>query len=224
MRRRKIYVGTMLVLLIPFISRTLIVRSSHLNGDDSRNSETGSFFLNNSEVTLIDEIWWYNIGTHWNLTVHIHPNSTSAVKITAFLDDGISLRQQKEPLSGNFTFQVSPNETCSEIYVSHTACDEIHFFYFNGSLTNVSGIASGTFHFQETHPGYNPYVDTDCVHAENITLWLETRRTDYYITSESSTTIQLHTSSFSLFTIIFTLFVIVFIKYRRRINRGKDSE
>jgi hypothetical protein len=210
--------GVMIVLLISFLSRVLIVSSTHfLVKANSETPEIGSFFLNNTEITLFDAREWYNIGTRWNLTLHVHANSTSSVIITTYLDDGVELNEQKEPLSGNFKFQVAPNETRSEIYVSHTACNAISSFYFNASLMNVLSSASGTYHFQETHPGYNPYVDTDCAHADNITLWLETHPRGYH--PETRPNQSNATISLSLFATIVVFFVISIIKDKEKCSK-----
>ncbi|MFX0204725.1 MAG: hypothetical protein ACFFDT_01975 [Candidatus Hodarchaeota archaeon] len=123
------------------------------------------------------------------------------------------MSEQKEPLSGNFEFQVSLNETRSEIYMSHTACVAISSFYFNASLTYVLGSASGTYKFQETHPGYNPYVDTDCAHAENITLWLETHPRCYNPETRTGSSFQSNATFF--FTICDYLHLFCDLNYQR---------
>jgi len=216
------------VVLFFLIHHVIIVASTPIPVDVNYMSyESGSFFLTNATegIILLDE-WFYvwNIGTTWNLTIHVLPTSSSAVNITMI--DG-SMSELDWWFSGNLTYLIFPNEIRSEIYVSHVTCDYIPSFNFECSLANVSGNASGNYLFQTIHRGYDVSVGTGCVSIGNITAWLE-----HPTTEPSSTTNPTTFSSFNSMTlsetesaiasinfsiVIFSLFAIMVFIHRRRI-------
>ncbi|MHA2248313.1 MAG: hypothetical protein ACXADY_25410 [Candidatus Hodarchaeales archaeon] len=191
-------------------------------------SESGSFFLANTTegIILLNE-WFYvwNIGTTWNLTIHVFSNSSSAVNITmirAAMSDGFDWW-----FSGNFTYQIYPNEIRSEIYVSHVSCDYIPSYNFKCSLADVSENASGTYLFQTIHRGYDVSVGTGCMSVGNITAWLEHPTTEpssttnpTTLSSSTSTTVSETESAIASIDssiVIFSLLTIIVFVRRRRI-------
>ncbi|MFX0087771.1 MAG: hypothetical protein ACFFAU_19120, partial [Candidatus Hodarchaeota archaeon] len=107
-----------------------IVTFSHIQELKINEGEKGSFRLfNTSETRFLfgDHIWGITIGATWNLTVHLHSNSTSGI-LVSFLS--------LDPLwySGIKEFGVSPGQTFSENYTQHGMSDSIPYFNFNYSL------------------------------------------------------------------------------------------
>lgn len=200
---------------------------------DHLSPELGSFFFSNTtEETILLNHWYegFKIGTTWNLSVTVHANSTSAVNISMI--DWSMNEIWPRGLTGNLSFQVYPNQTRSEIYVSHVSCDYIVSYNFKCSLAEVSESASGSFSFQIVHHGYVASHGTGCVSVGNISAWLEQPTTEPSITTRSSTSSSSRTmfssspltisdsesgiTPFEFPFIIFSLIVIIVFVRRRR--------
>ncbi|UCE12999.1 MAG: hypothetical protein JSV04_12505 [Candidatus Heimdallarchaeota archaeon] len=160
---------------------------AQIRGSILNESESGSFFLENT-TEGIKILEWFEIlklGTTWNLTIHVHANSSSAVNITMIR---YMVTDPSGWLSGPITFLVFPNETRSESYVSHFACDAVPSYSFQCSPENSLEIASGTYNFQKTHKGYSVDHGTDCSSIGNITAWLEGESTTSSSKQETTST------------------------------------
>ncbi|MHA1169535.1 MAG: hypothetical protein ACTSRU_17045, partial [Candidatus Hodarchaeales archaeon] len=132
----------------------------------------GSFILDNTSeqkemVGALPPL--ARIGTAWNLTVSVGGNSTSGVNIT-FHEHFAHVIDWWE---GVKMFTVSPNQTRSEIYVSHAVADFPIEPMFYCSLVESTGYASGDYQLLLIHGGYPFDVGTGETSVSNITAWLE---------------------------------------------------
>ena len=137
------------------------------NGHDRH----GTFTLDPSSepITLVstDHVR-AQIGTTWNLTIRVSNNSSSAINVS-FWNSYI-----REPYwwEGEKTLFIHPNETYSELYISHITGDTPLEPLFLVSLVNNTGQAQGFYNLTLLHPGYSYFVGTSRLYVSDIFAWI----------------------------------------------------
>jgi hypothetical protein len=172
--------------------------------------DEGFFTLENTsnhEILLDSEITIGTIGRTFLFTVTLYANSSSAVHISFYGYPNNWFEGEKE-------FNVYPNQTRSEIYVSHGVSDDTPYLGFEYYLVEPEKNASGTFEVLETHPGYPVDVGTSHIYVENITMWIEAQSSESM--SNFTSTTDTATDSLSILGFfIGSSFIIIYRKQRK---------
>ncbi len=148
-----------LISAIPLVPCSEILGSSF---SPNTISESGSFSLVNStdQYRLLERnLFSFNIGTIWNLTIFIWSNSSTGVNITKVISGGY----HRDSFSGPNAFQVAVNESYSAFYNSTSVCDYIQELNFNYCLLDPLGYVWGDYTVQKINEGVPVNVGTDCI-------------------------------------------------------------
>ena len=161
----------------------------------------GSLIISNSssQQDLFESpILGQKIGQTFNVTISLQGNSSSAIKIVLASYSVLNFEGAKE-------FTVTPNETHSELYVTHFVSDLSPWFNLQVNLFEPENNASGLFQVEQTHPGYSVYGgQTGDLYVDNITAWLLTQSQS---TSQSTTSVTQATPLTSSLVVIFVLLI-----------------
>ena len=170
------------ILVLNTFNLSLYTEISALPESPAYNSEIGSFQLyNTSEQKTLFEFYSMGMGQSYNVTTHLHTNSSSGVSFSIFHESGINIEGVK-------MFTLAPNETRTETYVSHWASDGVPLRKALYLLVEGTKNASGSYQVQKVHEGYDIDVGFGETYIANITEWLY---------SVSLTTSRSSTNSFS---------------------------
>lgn len=182
--------------------------------------EKGSFSISNttdSYVLFENLVCTTMIGTTWNLTITVDSFSSSEVNFTFE-------SSAREWFEGVKEFQVSPNNTISELYVAHGVSDDIPHFNFHYTLVESVKKASGTYQIDRIHPGYPVNVGTGHTYIPNITAWLEGQSKTTSVSTSSRPTDHDSTESIATSPLSYTVVLIgitgIVIFHRKR-NRKR---
>jgi hypothetical protein len=110
-----------------------------------------------------------HIGETWNLTVRLFSNSTTGINVSY---QNLYLLSP-DWWEGQKNFLVHPNETQTQIYVSHITGDTPLGLAFYIRLLNNTQNAWGTYELTKLHSGYEFPVDTAHLYVSDISAWLE---------------------------------------------------
>jgi hypothetical protein len=190
---------------------------------------TGSFSLvNTSENQELCGIFgsYPLIGETWNLSVTVAGNSSSDINVSY---SGHYIYDMNW-WEGADAFQVFPDHSHSEIYISHYSSDFPAFPTFYISLVNSTGNSSGTFQLSMIFRGYEANYPFPCPgYVSNITKWLISLTSHDSITCTSLISLTSHDSStftslmspFSVFPFgYFVFYAIILVWYKRRKKVG----
>jgi hypothetical protein len=202
------------VVVVLLLSPSLKVCDSSNKDEYNPHSLSGNFSLSNTpESALLFSFGISGIGLTYNLTISLQSNSTSNVSFSIFNNTG-------KHIEGWKIFTLSPNETRTEMYVSHYTSDVIPLRSAYYQLIDGTKNASGTFLLQEVHGGYNiPTVTivTGPIYIENITAWLESLSRTKSISTSQSLIFKPSLYGVSFLIVLFSL-----VWYRRRGNNRED--
>ena len=204
---------------IPVSSIKLPIRTDSFQETSSRIIETGFFSISNTsdQYTLFQETVYatvMHIGTPWELSISVSSNSSSKV---AF----VLLRQASRWFEGTEAFQVHPNETRSELYVSHCASDETAGFNFRYSLVDNQKDASGNYNITRIHFGYPVDIGSGDTCIWDIAAWLKDYNSSSTVPSVSKSQ-PLSTNGSTPHSGIIPLSVLGIIFLKRRKNNKNN--
>ncbi|MHA2164398.1 MAG: hypothetical protein ACXAAT_00915 [Candidatus Hodarchaeales archaeon] len=179
--------------------------SKHINSEETFNID------NTNSTQRLFQKWPEYIGSTWNVSIFLSPNSTSGVKFVFGTNFGYYYSYWEGPKE----FEVHPNETYNAIYVQHYESDAVVDWWMDYSLLEPTKNASGEYAIQKTNAGYLANVGTGETYIENITAWLLSQSKS--MTTSSTTIPSTHTSpSIGLATILVGATIVISRRVRKR--------
>ncbi len=158
-------IGILLASFFPILS-TLSLHQSFTTDE----IQTGTFHKSNInssvQIFTLDKIPL--IGQEWNISIKLHENSTTNVIWT--VSSG-----QPYFWEGPSQFIMNPNETVTQIYISHITGDNYGYIMLNFylQLSNSTAGVSGSYQTILISEGYWENVGTGQLYVSDINSWLK---------------------------------------------------